>query len=288
MVMSESGAFNTYAQRFLYCSISWDWCKVSLKYILQLSRPVLWSPDVASSIKRVDLRSTEKHGWWTEDENLGAYNIDRQIVSCDEFKDVVARAQAIVDEARFPDSAVWKKALQDGSAYAFVAILLSQLHNLCALRLDFTFVWKSGFPGLRLKHALFTAQKGMLSIFESLAVVNYGSNIPIPPDPEYVDVGYVDGHPSCEPGQFMAWFYLPSLRKLWIWLQDCQEILACKRQTSFDRVRSLVLAQPTIREEEAIFLFESLSLYRSGHMPRSIIQSYFAETESEQQQLETF
>lgn len=163
----------------------------------------------------------------------------------------------------------------------------------------------------------------MLSIFKSLAVVDYGSNVPIPPDSEYVDGGYVDGHLSCEPGQFMAWFYLPSLRKLWIWLQDYQEILACKRQTSFDRVRSLVLVRPTIREEEAIFLLylfrtpkrlhlvmelpglEKLGKQRShpgrpetrqrialfvpsGHMLCSIIWSYCAETEFKQQQLETF
>lgn len=68
------------------------------------------------------------------------------MASCPGYRDVVTRAQAIVDEARFPDAAVWKKALQDGDTYAFVAILLSQLHNLCTLRLDFTFVWKSGFP----------------------------------------------------------------------------------------------------------------------------------------------
>lgn len=166
---------------------------------------------MASRIKRVDLRSSEKNNWWTEDENLGVYNTDRQIVFCDEFKDAVARAQAISDEARFPDAAMWKKALQNGNAYAFVAILLSQLHNFCALRLDFTFVRKSGFPGLMLKHALITALKGLLSTFESLASVDYGSNFPILPNPEYVNGGHVDGHPSCEPGQFMAWFYLPSL-----------------------------------------------------------------------------
>lgn len=275
---------------------------------------------MASKIKRVDLRSSEKNSWWTEDENLGAYNTDRQIVSRDEFKDILTRAQAIIDEARFPNAAMWKKALHNGNAYAFVAILLSQLHNLCALRLDFTFVWKSGFPGLMLKHALFTAPKGRLSTFECLAFVDYGSNVPISPDSEYVDGGYVDGHPSCEPGQFMAWFYLPSLRTLWIWLQDCQEILACKRRTSFDRVGSIVLARPNIREEEAIYLLylmkvpkrlhvgmevpdlenkeaileglkhisESLSFFRSSHVPRSISQPYFVETEFKQQQTETF
>lgn len=69
-------AFNTYAHRFLYRTISWNWCRVPLKRILQLLRPALQHPGVASNIKHVDLRSTEKHTWRTDDEDLGVYYTD--------------------------------------------------------------------------------------------------------------------------------------------------------------------------------------------------------------------
>lgn len=72
--------------------------------------------------------------------------------------------------------------------------LLSQLHNICALRLDFTFVSKSVFPELMLKHVLFTTPKGILSTFKCLAFADYGSNGPISTDSEYVEGGNVDDH----------------------------------------------------------------------------------------------
>lgn len=64
-----------------------------------------------------------------------------------DYTDVIQRAQAIVDKAEFLDASSWHQALADGDAYAFATILLSQLHNLRSLRLDYTFVWRSGYPG---------------------------------------------------------------------------------------------------------------------------------------------
>lgn len=51
--------------------------------------------------------------------------------------DVVQRAQAIVKRAEFPDLTKWNEALRDGHPYALVTILLSQLHNIRSLRLDY-------------------------------------------------------------------------------------------------------------------------------------------------------
>lgn len=68
---------------------------------------------------------------------------------------VVEQAQDIVHNAALPDTPRSTQALQDGNAYALVAILLSQRHNLQSVQLDYSFIWQGAFPRLMLKHALF-------------------------------------------------------------------------------------------------------------------------------------
>ena len=130
------------------------------------------------------------------------------------FVDVIQHAKAIVNQTKFPHLENWNQALQDGDPYALVAILLSQLRNIRSLRLDYSFVL-SGFPGLILKHGLFSDSECVLSNFDSLVTVDYGSNVRIA---EYMkeisDLDYVDGYPPCDPDQFMAWFHLPSVISL--------------------------------------------------------------------------
>lgn len=91
--------------------------------------------------------------------------------------DDIKRAQAIVDEAKFPNAEIWNKALQDGDPYAFATVLISRIRNIMALQLDYSFVWMSGFPGLMLRHAIFSAPQGLLSMFNSLVTVDYGGNV---------------------------------------------------------------------------------------------------------------
>ncbi|BCR83465.1 uncharacterized protein ACHE_10867A [Aspergillus chevalieri] len=64
-----------------------------------------------------------------------------------DYTDVAQRAEAIVDRAEFPDASKLNQTLTDGDDYAFVTILLSQLHNLQSLRLDYGFVWRPGIQG---------------------------------------------------------------------------------------------------------------------------------------------
>lgn len=99
---------------------------------------------------------------------------------------VVKQAQEIVTNAAFPDTAKWTQALHNGNAYALVAVLLSQLHNLQSVQLDYSFIWQGGFPGLMLKHALFSAPENSLSKFGSLTVADYGGNVTGP--------GFIDSH----------------------------------------------------------------------------------------------
>jgi len=81
-------------------------------------------------------------GEWTVPE----LNVDWSQKKAD-YTDVAQRAEAIVDRAEFPDASKLNQTLTDGDDYAFVTILLSQLHNLQSLRLDYGFVWRPGIQG---------------------------------------------------------------------------------------------------------------------------------------------
>lgn len=182
--------------------------------------------------------------------------------------DVVESAQDLVKKAEFPDYTKWIDALQDGNVYAFAAILLSQLHNLATLQLDYSFVWKLGFPGLMLRHALFTSPEGLLSKFESLATVNYGSNVPL--SEEYDPIftrSVVEGYPPCEPKQFMAWFHLPSIQSLSIRLRTFQDAIKPFYPIgNFSNIHILVLTRATIQEEDVLNLLDQMHALKPLHL----------------------
>lgn len=252
---------------FLYREISWEWDTVPLARILRLLRTVLQKPELASLIKDVTLKSPQQN----VDRNSWKDSVKFEVGWKEEaanHMDVVESAQDLVKKAEFPDSTKWVDALQDGNAYAFAAILLSQLHNLATLRLDYSFVWKSGFPGLMLKHALLTAPEGLLSKFESLATVDYGSNVPSSEeyDPEFTRSD-VEGYPPCEPGQFMAWFHLPSIQSLSIWLRTFQGAMTpCYPMGNFNNIRTLVLARATIQAEDVADLLLQMHALKTLHL----------------------
>lgn len=53
----------------------------------------------------------------------------------------------------------------------------------------------------------------MLSNFDSLVTVDYGSNVRIAEyRKEMNDLDDVDGYPPCDPDKFMVWLYLPSVK----------------------------------------------------------------------------
>jgi hypothetical protein len=166
------------------------------------------------------------------------------------FEKVVELAKEVVSKAQFPLSRDWVVAIEEGDPYALVALFLSQLDNLQTLRLDFTFVWQSGWPGRMLNHALSSTQHG-LSRFSHLTDVEYGVNAPETPffGDEVYD--YMDGLPKCNPDQFRSWFFLPSLRSLEIWLQSLDGVLDefTSRQT-LTRLKRLVLTHVAAGEEQ--------------------------------------
>ena len=254
-----SRALHTSVQPVLYHTISWNWNPIPRYRVLQLFRTILEDPGLAQQIKQVSILSGQPEScfgpWeapvygdpdWEEDNVYGG---------------VVKQAQEIVTNAAFPDTAKWTQALHNGNAYALVAVLLSQLHNLQSVQLDYSFVWQGGFPGLMLKHALFSAPENSLSKFGSLTVADYGGNVT---GPEFMDFNALDfephGLPDCDPDQFMAWFHLPSINALAIWLRSFKDVLTLDSERQIHNLHTLILARSTIEEEDVARLLSKASL----------------------------
>lgn len=125
----------------------------------------------------------------------------------------------------------------------------------------------SGFPGLMLKQALFSDPdpECVLSSFESLATVDYGSNVRLA---EYLNelskMDDVDGYPDFNPDQFMAWFYLPSVKSLAIWLQSLKDVK--EEQPNLHQLHALVIARATVTESEIFTLLEKTSALKTLHL----------------------
>lgn len=97
------------------------------------------------------------------------------------FEDVVQKGVDIVHRTQLPVADEWVQALNDGDAYAFVAILLSQFSNIRSLQLDYSFVWMGGYPGWMVKQLLLLSKNGVVAnTFGSLRSVDYGGNVPPP------------------------------------------------------------------------------------------------------------
>ena len=238
----------------LYQTISWPWDEpIPTRRILRLLRTIMRRPELASHVHHLSLISTREvfsSESWTPPETDIDWDAEQT-----KYHDVVRLAQGLVDDARFPDTAKWKQALRNGDPHAFASILLSRLHNLRSLRLDYMFVWMSGFPGLMLKHALIpttpaSGSTASLPTFQFLEKADYGSNARIAERiEEEFELDTIQGYPDCEPEQFKAWFYLPSLKALAIWLRDARDI---DNKSNLHQLHTLILARATISEQDDV------------------------------------
>ncbi|KAL4889136.1 hypothetical protein BDV59DRAFT_187268 [Aspergillus ambiguus] len=238
----------SFAEPFLLREIAWEWRPIPFRRILLLFRAILQKPERASNIQHLSLLSHQRVKSTDLWEPPSCKTPWKEELTG--FTDVLQHAQAIVKSARFPDADTWNLALESGNPYAFVSILLSQLDNLHSLRLDYSFVWQTGFPGLMLRHAL-SSSKSSLSQFSLLTDVDYGGNI----RRDTISGGLPEiheepGYPQCNPEQFPAWFYLPSLRSLTIWLRTKQGIELPDRRPDLSRLQCLILARTTIQEAQ--------------------------------------
>lgn len=122
----------------IFRSITWTWDVVPMQSILRLLHTILQHNELALHIQHVKILCSPgrpydmawKAPWHEMDWSA------KQL----EYSDVVEQAQAIVNKVKFPNAEKWNKALQDGNPYAFVTIILSQLHNLKSFQLDYSSV----------------------------------------------------------------------------------------------------------------------------------------------------
>ena len=255
-----SRALHASVEPVLYRTISWNWNPIPRVQVLQVFRAILGNPGLALQIKQVSMLSAQPEscfGPW-EAPVYGGPNWE-DIHNA--YGGVVKQAQEIVINAAFPDTAKWAQALQNGNTYALVAVLLSQLHNLQSVQLDYSFIWQGGFPGLMLKHALFSTPENSLSKFDSLTVADYGGNVT---GPEFIDFHVLNftphGLPGCDPDQFMAWFHLPSINSLSIWLRSFKDVLTMDSERQIRNLHTLVLARSTIEEGDIACLLSKAFL----------------------------
>ncbi|KAJ5194278.1 hypothetical protein N7491_001614 [Penicillium cf. griseofulvum] len=254
----------TSVEHFLYRSIHWDWEHPQVHKILCLLRTISERRELADHIRHVSFV------WWDVESCQTNIIIPKGKIDWAKamlrFRPTLRWARKIVRDVKFPPKlhAKWKARLLDGDAYVYATLLVSQLHNLRSLRLDFSLLLEGGFPGELLHQSLFgNAPPGVLTRFSKLEMVDYGSNLPIT---EFRDTIY-----SAEPCQFIPWFHLPSLKTLEIWLQSLDGITVFpgqmpKRSWMLPNLRTLVLAKAGVYPDDIATLLCQFPYLESLHV----------------------
>ncbi|KAJ5185873.1 hypothetical protein N7491_006257 [Penicillium cf. griseofulvum] len=274
-VVATSRGLQVSSESSLYRQVDVDWTRPPLKRVLSLFRVIHERPDLAALIHHVSMKSSklvypaaDQEDEWELPQIDGDWSLLSSL-----FDDEVSAAKNIIIKAQFPSPEKWIYALEHGDPYAFVAVLLSQLHNLRSLQLDYTFVWQTGFPGLMMRHALLTAPENTLSRFSDLSVVEYGLNVPGPRLFNETRWNFIDAFPICNPEQFAGWFYLPSLKSLEIWIQSFQGIdnelsksAVSSKLAHLAQLERLVMTESSVEEDEVRNLLSHLSSLKSLHL----------------------
>ncbi|OQE42388.1 hypothetical protein PENCOP_c004G01403 [Penicillium coprophilum] len=251
------------AEPFLYRSIHWDWQRPQVHRILCLLRAIYDRPELACYIWNISFV------WWNVESHRnisipkGKLDWTKTML---EFRPTLRWARKIVRDAKFPANLDTKliQRINDGDAYVYATLLISQLHNLRSLRLDFSFILEGGFPGEVLHHSLFgNAPPGVLTQFSKLEMADYGSNLPLTEFRECVN--------PRKAYQFIPWFYLPSLKILEIWLHSVEGICVFSGRIprislGFSNLRSLVIAKAAVLPEDIATLLSRLPYLESLHV----------------------
>ncbi|KAI9035712.1 uncharacterized protein KD926_002963 [Aspergillus affinis] len=234
-----------------------DWTSRPRRLVLQLLQIIFKDPKSASYVQHVSMMAS---GYPWEDTDPVDWESDRR-----DFKDVPDQAIDLVRRAGVPNIDDWHLGIYGGNIYTLATVFLSQLSNIKSLRLDYSFVWWDGFPGIMLKQALLHPN-GVFSTFEQLEWVEYGANVPIA-ETEYPDDDEVpDGYPAYNSRQFMAWFCLPSLRYLNIWLRDIEGLEEAKPDLDLSNLETLVMARATATENHMYYLLSRALNLKALHV----------------------
>lgn len=252
------------AEPFLYRSIHWNWKNPPVHKIMLLLRTISERPELAYYIWHVSLV------WWDVESQGKAVSIPKGEGNWTkmmlQFRPTLRWARKVVRDAKVSAKldTKWLGRLFDGDAYAYATLLVSLLHNLRSLRLDFSFLLEGGFPGEMLHHSLFgNAPPGILSRFSKLEMADYGSNFPLKEFPGGIRIGRTH--------QFIPWFHLPSLKVLEIWLYSVEGIYIFpgqmpKKSLNLSNLRSLVIAKTHVLPEDIATLLSQVPYLESLHV----------------------
>lgn len=234
-----------------------DWASMPRRQVLQLLRMIFKDPKYASYVQHVSIMAS---GYPWEDRDPVDWECDQR-----DFKDVLDMAMDLIRRAEIPNIDDWHLGIYGGNIYALATVFLSQLSNIKSLRLDYSFVWWDGWPGTMLKQALLYPN-GVFPTFEQLEWVEYGANVPIAqtafPDDDQVPNGY----PAYNSRQFMAWFCLPSLRYLNIWLRDIENLEEVKPNLDLSNLETLVMPRATATEHHIYYLLSRAPNLKALHV----------------------
>lgn len=261
-VVATSRRLRTASEHILYRNIDIDWAEDDSyeplqKCVIALFQTICKRPELAAHVRHVAMTVST-------------------IIPLEDLDDLAPAPEAvefakdIVTRAQFACPEEWMVAIGHGDPYAFATLFISQLHQLRSLRLDSSFVWMSGFPGLMMWHSMFpgaSVPPDAISRFSKLELVEYGANY-WPPyyDEQLIELQkweYPMRPPS--PDQFTAMLFLPCLKSLEIWTEKLNGFFDLLERSSgsshnLARVERLVLSQSLVHDGQVEKL---LSLTRS-------------------------
>ncbi|KAJ5542874.1 hypothetical protein N7535_005297 [Penicillium sp. DV-2018c] len=258
---------------YLYRSFHWDWKHPPLRKIVMLLRSISERPELASHVRHLSFVSWEynlAHKYFEQNTVQIPTTYAQWPQLRPHVQPTLRWACDIVLDAHFDRKlASWLyMQLLRGDAYTWATILLSQLHNLRSLRLDFSFACMGGLPGVC--HSLFgNAPLGVLTKFMKLEKVDYASNVPLSLSNYRND--------RAEGYQFMPWYYLPSLKSLENWLQNawgvCPSPLGLEPverppspSLDLSKLRTLVIMRSTLQCNHTAKLLSGVPYLRSLHI----------------------
>lgn len=118
-----------------------------------------------------------------------------------------------------------------------------------------------------LHHALFSPETTSLSRFEFVTDVDYGGNVRRAAIVEDVSENVEqEGYPLCNPGQFMPWFYLPSLKSLTLWARTKRILNVTDNKPNLSQLQHLALSRATFQEDQLPELLSLRSSLKSLHL----------------------
>ncbi|KAJ5160586.1 uncharacterized protein N7482_007590 [Penicillium canariense] len=214
------------AEPILYRSIDWEWCGSSSSEppflsIVKLLRTVHERPEIAALVQNVSFVSYTRPQEPVYNQRAHIESTKCQKILRD-YPTVRNFLLSIVRLANFPHQREWKGAVKEGNPHAYAAILISQMSCLRTLKLDCSFVWDHGWPGLMITHAMLGSPPGVLSDFSRLTYVDYGNNCSRlrQKNARGVNVPLFGGLEGCDRSQYVGWFFLPALRYFAMWAQS--------------------------------------------------------------------